>query len=181
MTEQTRRIDHDILRRCLEVLNMGGCVDQDVIDAIFAEPERPEPPAQRCQWYGHDGEGPQCQKAATTKLTSRMFPEGRPLCEEHAKRAVPLAGPERPAEPGIDEAVKPAPAADPRRLTDSEVADAIATARKDYTYRAIADAQLAKARVTISEVELREWWRGGGPPLVDLYDMLRSKGVEVVP
>ncbi len=120
------------------------------------------------------------------------------------------ACPERPAEPGSDrcgcamfgyiharkecdayrdkpaEPVKPAPAADPRRLTEEEVVAAYRsmigkTGLLSTCLHAVAAAQLKKARVTISSEDINAWYcsmRGGLPALTAL---LRRHGVEVTP
>lgn len=100
-----------------------------------------------------------------------------------------------PTEPVIDERQNPAtapvdpitprhsirtptPAADPR-LTDEEIdkvwcRPGIGLAEAN---RAVADAQLEKAKVTISEAEIRKWWSENET----LEALLIRHGIEVVP
>lgn len=75
----------------------------------------------------------------------------------------------------------PAPAADPRRLTSEEIDGAwCAAATLGAANRAVADAQLTKAQVTISEEEIVKLrWVEGSIRIPTLIALLRSKGVEV--
>lgn len=90
----------------------------------------------------------------------------------------------QPSSSGPPTSFDTAHAADPRRLTTDEISTAIARGDPLCTYRAVADAQLKKARVTISEAEIARNVRDG---LTEygraryMAALLRSNGVEVTP
>ena len=99
-----------------------------------------------------------------------------------------LAKADAAAKPVIDEA-KPSPAAtDDRRLTVGEMNDAfLSRPGTQAAIRAVADAQLAKAKVTISEAEVLQilgWSNTTSRPsdrARAICDLLRRRGVEVTP